>query len=488
MRAQTVRRFVLLCASLAPFACVTTSSNPQAQAFDAGPLPGFDGQAPFDGAVPGDAAIPDALLPDAAGVANVTVMGTDGLPKGGVMVVFQDAAGAVVATQTTGADGRASSAVADGSMITVAVGGPGARELVTFLGIKNGDDIVALDVMPRPSAFPSVAVTPPGGAPTAATSYYAYAGDCNTSSAPPVQPIAVFLDAPCLNAGKAPLVALALDGNQGVLAWTSATGVAVLATDGGTAIAPPLPAWSLAFGSVNVSVTNVPATAPSLALVNAELAGGVALHQSALPAPTEGAASASLRTLPGYADSFQPEAQIVRSNGGGPRYIQSVSFVAKNVPPVASGGTVSFDLAQAFPLIDDAIVDSTLPGQPKLTWTAAGALTGAQGGFARMTWTASQQDGSLESSGWSFVFPASTARLAAPVVPASLAAWTPGNETVQLDAVGFFAVDAVASYEALWSRYPGYIPRVGYRAGLEFVTPPLPSGVTMRGVFAHPNG
>jgi hypothetical protein len=487
MATSAVRRLVLAVASIAPFACVTSSSTPQPQAYDAGSGPGFDGQAPFDGAVPGDALpdVPDVV--DAAGVANVTVLGIDGRPKAGVTVVFQDAGGAVVGTATTGADGRAASAVAEGSMLTVAVGGPGARELVTFLGIKNGDEIVALDVAPLPASLPSLTVTPPSGAPTAATTYAAYAGDCNNSTLVAGQPIAVPINGPCAKDGKAPVVALALDANQNPVGWTLAGTEATLNVDGGTTSVSNFPAWGSTFGALNLSVTNVPGTSSRLALVNAEIAGGVALHQVANPVPTEGAASASLRTLPGYADSFQPQVQITGKNTGSPRYIESTTFIAKNVPPIAAGGTVSMDLAQGFPLIDDAIVDTTMQAQPKLTWTAEGSFAGAQAGFARLTWSDSPADGGAPTLfGWSFVFPASTASLSAPVLPASLAAWAPSAIPPYLDVLTFFAVDAIPSYEALLSKYAGFLPRSTSKFG--FVSVPLPSGVTMRAVFAYVNG
>ena len=60
-------------------------------------------------------------------------------------------------TATTNALGQAARTIVDGSMITVVSGGAGRRELFTFVGVKNGTPLVAVNVAPAAAAVVAAA-------------------------------------------------------------------------------------------------------------------------------------------------------------------------------------------------------------------------------------------------------------------------------------------------------------------------------------------
>ncbi len=454
MRSNVLRRALLLSSTVfLPFACVTSSPDPLGQqAFDGGN--GFDSHVDFDSALP-DGALPDTTLPppppppdggdaaDAApSTANVTVIGLDGLPKAGVAVVFQDAAGAIVEAKTTDALGRAQRTVADGTMVTVAVGGIGVRELVTFLGIKNGDEIVAFDVGFPPSAG-SVSIDVPANPPPGVLSFTAQVGDCPSGFSQ--TPIQVSLIPSCQAKGKAPAVVLGYnDSNQ--LAAFAFKKDNPLTTDGGTAQITGLSAWSPTIGALTLAFKNAPASTQSVLMSNAEIASAVLLHQESGAGSTGGAGNTSVRIFPGYSDAMQTQWTVDATAGS----IVTDTLIAKSMAPQPSDSTVSMDLASLFPAFTASTVDGADLAHPKLAWTAAGPFTGADGGFARIKWIAGN-----DNVGWSFIFPPGTTGVQGPQLPPALSAWVPPSGTLlRTPVVVIVDEDDIASYEVLLTRYP----------------------------------
>src|SRR5262249_44457015 len=80
--------------------------------------------------------------PVAAGPQPVTVVVTfRGAPKSGIEVVAHDATGAVVATQTTGADGK-TIFVTPPAMVSALLGTTdpgGGHQIITWTGVEGGD-------------------------------------------------------------------------------------------------------------------------------------------------------------------------------------------------------------------------------------------------------------------------------------------------------------------------------------------------------------
>jgi hypothetical protein len=148
-----------------------------------GGAPSFDAgqQPPIDGSVPDVA--PDA--PPGPPSVTVTVTDRNG-PKGNVRVVFHDAAGAVLETKLTGADGKASSAGALPAMASALLGSGYDRHIVTWTGVENGDDLAVKDVEPEndETVIGSYNVTLIGQvADQNAYQYDIYAGSCGTTFA-----------------------------------------------------------------------------------------------------------------------------------------------------------------------------------------------------------------------------------------------------------------------------------------------------------------
>ena len=495
MRSLALRRALLLAGVVVtPFACVNNDSSPNAAAsFDGGQ--GFDARVEFDAALP-DGSLPDLTQPpppdldasDAADAAptfaGVTVLGTNGLPRSGVAVVFQDAAGTVLETKTSDAFGRVTRDVVTGGMVTVAVGGAGQRELFTFFAIKNGDEILALDVAPPPSSVPQLSVDPPPSPPVGTFTWAAQAGDCTSGSS--IRPPAlVYLDPPCFNKGAAPVSIIAADEASNPMAWAFKAGNA-LAADGGVAAVTGLSAWSTIFGTFGVTLTNVPSFDPtqSVSVLNGQVLGGVVQHDRQFVAPTEGTATGTLRTMPGYAQTLQPQVNIGFSSPSA----DSTSLLAKSIGAAATAQT--FDLTQMWSVFASVSSDSTDAARPKMGWTvntAGPGFPGADGGFSRVQWTA-QVDGGFDNAGWTFVFPpTSVSPLQAPQMPSALSAWVPpaamsfGSPTV-----GMVDEDDIPGYTALLARYPVLLG-ADTRGGT-VKAPALPPNATLRATFALPPG
>lgn len=476
------RRLVLASVVLLPLACVSSSPTPQGlQALDGGP--DYDAHVDFDAAALPDGTLPvppppppadggDAAVDAAPAVTTVTVLGAGGAPKAGVPVIFQDAAGAIVEAQTTNALGQAARTIVDGSMVTVATGGAGQRELVTFVGLKNGVQILAFDVAPQ-VASSTLSVTVPGSPPAGTFQYQVLSGDCASAFGRP--PIVDYISPECQSKGNAPVVAYAYNDAQQLVGWSYGK-TNPLATDGGAAPGAATSAWSTTFGVFHVAVTNAPAGLARLTVENAEMAAGVPLHTQSTIAMTEGAGTAPLRTLPGYADTFQPQVSV--AGRGGPN-LRTTSIFAKAIAPPANDATVTFDLAQLLPTFTATSTDSSDPAHPKLAWTFGGPATDAVGGVARVAWSA-QTDAGFEPRGWTFVVPTGTVSVQGPKLPAALAEWVPAAQTyIGVPDIVFLAEDDVPTYEAFLARYAGF-------SGLAL--PVLPPNVTLRAVAATNGG
>src|SRR4051812_943354 len=108
-----------------------------------------EASAPFEtGAA--ETAPPDASAGDAdaeASVAPVTVHVARGVaPAANVTIVFNDAAGNVTETQTTGMDGKATSTKGAPAFASALLGAGNLRRILTWTAVEPGDDLFANDV------------------------------------------------------------------------------------------------------------------------------------------------------------------------------------------------------------------------------------------------------------------------------------------------------------------------------------------------------
>jgi hypothetical protein len=392
---------------------------------------------------PNDASIDNLTPPneagqDAAPADTATVVVTkDGAPDPGVSVVFQSSAGAALATVVTGADGKATSKVTTGDMITVALGAVNERQLLTYVGVKPGD---VLPVVERTNRLVTItmATNNPGGGITIAAGNI----DCSTNAASSGNPVSVTLLPECITGPVFPVI-----GNLrfNLNSYFSFKKDVAPAASGTTTVSGMTP-WAIGT-AYTMNVTN----APNLPGVQASL-GQIANNQSSFPTASEsnlvlaaGAGTAAFVVASGgYADAYQGDVQFVSYPAG---YQQVLSFSKR----FGAGTTQTLDMtAGVLPALTSTAVDNTAPARPVFSWTAASTLDATNGdsGVVTTVFTQPLAVTGSEQIEWTFIVPPGTLAVTAPELPASLVAFTPrAASTVPKPAVAFFESDLVSGYD-----------------------------------------
>jgi len=328
---------------------------------------------------------PDA---PAVGLVSVTVIvGT--APQTGAVVVFSDAAGKVIATQTTGADGKASQMMAAGGSVTCdPTGGTGTSHTVeTVFDVQPGDQLVLgapQAAFPVSNADGTVGVTVLGGAVGNAASYRINLGGYNcssTSATTGAQNVPVMTS--CLNsAGTFDALAIAVDANNQMLAYSVSTSLTPPGAGNTTSIT--MPAWRYDFATHNISFTNAPANAT----VNGQflLKHDVAYFQLDLPALTLTSSGTGTLAIPypkmlGTTVNYQ---------------IYATGAVTGGLTPVGQ-----LDVVSPVASLTDQHADFTMPPRvlarevyvppgdsvPTVEWVTAAPSTGTSGGIVQMQWS-----------------------------------------------------------------------------------------------------
>jgi hypothetical protein len=378
----------------------------------------FDAPSASDGPSGGDA-------PSGAGV---TVRVTRaGLAASGIQVVFHDDAGAVLEVVTTGASGEATSTGVAPAMASALLGGDGApsRRIVTWVGVKPGDVLLAVDELdPTVVGHYDVSFEPFAGA----VSYAAASGACAAGGA--VSPISIPLSKQCLHVANS-VLAIANDGAGTPLAFAFAKGAPPPAPDGGTG-AVALGAW-LTPAPLEVTVTNAPAG--SLDAIVAEYSeGGTYLG----PTKSFTGGTTTLQYAPGFAEALQPVLVHAGPAGG----------VRSLIKRVAPSPTVAFDFATALPALLTGTRNMADLKRPVLSWTAASPLSKSDGGDVILSWRDAQE----RPVSWTLVVPPTATTVKAPALPAEASAWLPASSASRVDAtVVFVDVDSLASYDGFRS-------------------------------------
>jgi hypothetical protein len=366
---------------------------------------------------------------DAAPSASLTVtVLRGGAPESGVVVVFQQATGAVVATTTTDASGSVSRSVTAGSQVTAVLGTTQNPNLVTVQDVENGDMLTLVDSpsTSSPNSPEPVAVTLPATSWDAAANVAIYAGACTGSTTSDV-----FLEPACTSQGTFPLFARATDAT-GEVAYTYQVGNAADA-DGGPLAITLSRAWSTSTATETIEASSVPVVpgdaGVSLGTVGfdySEVAGGVPLSLQSVSAPVEdGGPQQAYVVHAGYPDFTQQDAYVLLN---GLQEDSEVFAVTRTAPSTVSQ-TTSIALG-TLPVFTGASVnanDAGSPEQPVLSWTTAGSLSAANGVFVMVQWYAPPPDGgNVDINGtWTVVAPATATTVQAPSMPMSSAAFTP---------------------------------------------------------------
>lgn len=363
-----------------------------------------------------DAASDVGSLDDASdapsGPPRVTISDWKGKPEANVRVVFHDEAGAVIETKLTGADGKATSGGDVLPAMASALFDSGfTREIITWTGLQDGDDIKVRSPVPDIPVDETWAwVTWPDlSAVQGAFDTKVYFGDCTLSGGADDG-----VGFPDLCGGDSVLVE-AVDKNDKVLAHSFKKGITLL-TDGVTEVTTS--PWK---APKNVKIIG---DYPAVAL--AQIAGGHGFWSE----PDD---SVAFPVASGFADAIQG---VVGWSSKGVARI----FMKR----VAMTTELSFDAIETLPSIEDARITHTDPRRPRIEWSSS-STAGWDGGFVRVAFYRDEEDVEIF---WTFVVAPGSLNVTVPELPPEAAEFGPleGDEFFYGPAVLFLEGDAIPDY------------------------------------------
>jgi hypothetical protein len=431
------------------FACEGSSNPaavdiPAAGSFEAGPLPEA-GPTP-DGA-PADAA--DASLGTSV---TVNVL-RGGAPAAGVLIVFHDAAGVVLETKATGADGKATSTPgATPGQATALLGGGTLRRILTWTAVELGDELFVEDVTDATTAGQYDVTLQGDFSDGGAASANASIGTCTENALG--SNVLIGLTPQCLRPTSS-ILARAVDANTQVIAYAfKKANPAPL--DAGTATATVGP-W-LTPSKITITPVNLPMSTPSVFASLAEISDGLAFRNA-----TGGGLgrlnNATFDVAPGFADAYQAGLRM-----GAAASSSATLLVAKRGAPAAN---TDIDVATALPALATAALDGTDPARPQVSWTTVGgaSLASTDGGSIAIRWFDTRSD----DRSWTFVVAPGATSVKAPAMPAAADAWLP-HPAQDGGAASSFAAPEVTFVESdLLAGYKALRRDVGRLVPLEFV-------------------
>lgn len=459
-----MRKLLLLSgvASLLAAACLSKSDTPPGAALPDGGLPEGSVSTLPDGALPTDAGL-DAFVDPTKVTVTVT---RDGAPLAGAIVVFHDSTGAVIDSGPTDATGRATHAAVAQMMVTAATEGVSSngsvlRNLVTFVGVEGGDNLVVF-APPATNTPAPVTMNVPSN-PPAASSLRGYTGasDCQAFALPAATTVTASFRRECANATVTYLeVAFGLTGTPTGYSFLKGQPLPTGATNITT-----MPAWSTAMGSFSVNVTN--AGSGSWEAGFRQIADGAPNATSRTFLLTGGAGNATFPTYTGYPEALQSEVMVVTPN------LNRASVRAMSRRAANTATSESYDGSQMMPEITAVTVDSATVERPLTSWTAAAPLSAADGGAAILRWT-EYLDASYLQHAWIMVVPPGSTSQRAPALPPALAGFAPATPSVT-PFVGFVESDLFANYAEVRAKY-GLLGFPDYQiSGFGMVAPTLPA-------------
>ncbi len=372
-------------------------------------------------------------------------------PENGVVVVFQDASGNVVSPTTTMGSGTASFLAAAGSQVTVVMGSAASPYLVTIQGIAPGDVLAVYD----PTADLAYAgdQVNVGSVPNqpAASSYTVDLGGTGSASTSANFPIVATAAPGSVAGGQVSVLVTANGVPDGGSEYTWQTGLAL--SDAGPVDAAITNPWTSAIATVDMTGT-LPASAYQLyGTAQLEMiAGGVPFGASG-GTPTQWLLDpdAGLNATFTYPQGFAASVQIETGLYANTTYPNvPVSTVATRSAPTADA-SIAVDYSQLPPPLASAMVDTTNPVQPVVTWSPndAGALAGSDGIVLSLLW---QSNPNTRWGGmWTFVAPPTSTQVQVPLLPSTVTAFvTDGGATFeQPPTVAYVHTSFVGGYAAL---------------------------------------
>ena len=342
----------------------------------------------------------------------------NGAPASGVTVAFHDAAGALLETGTTGADGIAEGT---GSAITAP---RGDSDLATVTGVRGGETIVfglrAEAISDDTATTLRVAATPVLNA----ASYTVDVG-CRSIAVPAMSPAPQLpVGTACAPSGMTTVISASRTADGTPWSWAAATDVAIV---GGGTTDVTLSAWSAAWNGLQIISLDLPARSIGI----------------------EGRASAVHRDIPFRGLSVPNRVTA---------YPEASATMIVGYPLFGHGTEYAVQLV----LGDDGVVSGTsaivgrLAGHPDVLTLDANAYMAAIPGVTadakHATWQAGQPaDAALviftgPSSRWVVMTPPSAGAVTLPALPPELAARVPAQVTTT--DVALIDDDQLADYDA----------------------------------------
>jgi hypothetical protein len=387
----------------------------------------------------------DPNAPDAqtTGPLTVTVYQENGSPQSGVSVVFQKADGSVVQRLMTDGDGEASSTVDAGDQVTVArVTSNNTHEVFTFVGVKPGDHLHT--GQPRTTLFDQsygqlqVQLKAFPGA----LSYRIDTG-CPYSATPDPNLLAkVDLYAVCHDPnGVVPVYATAYDELGRAIAYEVGS-----LGGGGVGSLSMGDAWRTDFTTASFTVTDTPIESPLYPHVYLDTA----------PAPETWSFDPTLPVSPTAGENVNGTAVLPKQLGTGYIYdveqyyyagVQTQYRLLSQRKSGAIAASLALDGDDLLPYITGrGLVGTGDPTRPKLTWTVAASLGGADGGIVQTSW----YDGNAQVYHvWSLAVPPGATEVKLPALPDSLADFRPTADLAPREPdVVVLDSDALAGYDA----------------------------------------
>jgi hypothetical protein len=460
-----------------PLACVTSSDTPPPQ--------GDAGSAPYDASLPDAPATDAGALPDApadasvdapvdAGQPVVTVrVQRNGGPEAAIPIIFHDAAGAVVEEMATGADGSVARAVSEGAQVSVLLGGAGTgtRQIVTFVGVKNGDVLTVPDDAPEERQV-SARVTIPS---YDASAFTVRAGRCSTGTSSEASTVDLNVWPSCMGpAGTFPILLEATDGGAPV-AYAYKKGNRALGDagmdDAGTLLVDGVSPWSTTYGSDTIHVPA--AVAGSFEVYYEEVADGLAHTMNEYISAGVDTVFSAHR---GYADAVQTQLTAYSELG--------MSSIAIRQDAPSQDATFTIDPLRLLPAVTGVSVDMG-SGRATFAWTSESALPATDGVLLTANWTTPTEGGSSVQVVWLVIAPPTASNVVLPQFPPSAAAWTGMDVEPTVYSLAIVEMDGIADYDALRQVVyaGGYTALDPYALSPSGALPPLATNGTLRATF-----
>jgi hypothetical protein len=435
---------------------------------------------------------PEAAVEAGAGGLGVVVSNASG-PEPNVVVVLQDATGAVVTTSTTDAAGRfAAPTITSGSQITFLFGTQAAASILTIQGLQPGDVIPVFDPN-EAGSYPATIQSLPPNPPAMTESYNASAGPCafTTFGAAPGGTANIVANpagagvgsSSCVSGNTFPVLVVA-DGPNGALGYASQAGNQ-LVTDGGTIGVTVGGTWSTDVTPTTLGAANWPDASVFYGgeLAVGQVAGGVLLPSANIDTQGTGPTGPLNATIyPGYGD-VQAEAYV---------YGLSLSITDIAIRAAADAGVSTIDMSQLLPLIDTASIDTTNPARPSVSYASeAGSLAGADATIVMLSWNGIEDGGVIVQSTWTIVAPATATSISVPALPPASAGWGPfADVSYATPLVAVLDASFISSYAQVRTNVSAVSPTATLLNGYPHsaLLPPLPVDGTLRLTAYTTNG